>query len=220
MYISDLDLIKVKLTVEGKLNQSEIIKSILQDWSVDEKQRFMAVGERYYNGQHDILNHDFRRSVVYDKVSAEDSDDGKEHETAQTITNSNNSNMHNIHPFFRLLVDQKVGYIVGKPPTVSVEDDKEFETAITDITTDEEFPDMLNDWVKEASKKGVGWVHPYYDPDGSLHYIVVPANEVIAFYDSEHSARWKTSSAFTRSVLSRPAKLYSAIKSNGGQTTM
>jgi SPP1 family phage portal protein len=29
-------------------------------------------------------------------------------------------------------------------------------------------------------------VHPYYDPDGSLHYIVVPANEVIAFYDSEH----------------------------------
>ena len=186
MYISDLDLIKAKLTIEGKLNQSEIIKLILRDWSVDEKQKFMAVGERYYAGRHDILNHDFRQSIVYDKVSTEDSDDGKEHEIAQTITNSNNSNMHNIHPFFRLLVDQKVGYIVGKPPTVSVEDDKAFETVITNITTDEEFPDMLADWVREASKKGVGWVHPYYDPDGSLHYIVVPANEVIAFYDSEH----------------------------------
>ena len=186
MYVSDLDLIKARLTIEGKLNQSEIIKLILRDWSIDEKQRFMAVGERYYNGRHDILNHDFRQSQVYDKVAAEDSPDGKEHETAQTVTNSNHSNLHNIHPFFRLLVDQKVGYVVGKPPTVSVEDDKTFETAITNLTTDEEFPDMLNDWVKEASKKGVGWVHPYYDPDGSLHYIIVPANEVIAFYDSEH----------------------------------
>ena len=102
MYISDLDLIKARLTIEGRLNQSEIIKLILRDWSVDEKQRFMAVGERYYAGRHDILNHDFRQSVVYDKVLAENSDDGKDHEIAQTITNSNNSNMHNIHPFFRI----------------------------------------------------------------------------------------------------------------------
>lgn len=188
MYISDLDLIKAKLAIEGKLNQSEIIKQILQDWAVDAKVKFMSVGERYYNGQHDILNHDFRRTSVYDKVSAEESADGKEHEVERTITNPNNSNMHNIHPFFRLLVDQKVGYIVGKPPTISVENDKEFEKAITTITTDEEFPDMLADWVKEASKKGVGWVHPYYEPDGSLHYIIVPANEVIAFYDSEHQS--------------------------------
>lgn len=186
MYISDLDLIKARLTIEGKLNQSEIIKLILRDWSMDAKARFMEVGERYYAGRHDILNHDFRQSQVYDKVSAEDSDDGKEHEIAQTVTNSNNSNMHNIHPFFQELVDQKIGYVIGKPPTVSVENDKAFEAALTEITTDEEFPDMLFDWVKEASKKGVGWVHPYYDPDGSLHYIVVPANEVIAFYDSEH----------------------------------
>lgn len=186
MYISDLDLIKQRLTIEGHLNQSEIIKLILQDWSVDAKARFMEVGERYYAAQHDILNHDFRQSVVYDKVADENSPDGKEHEVAQTVINSNHSNMHNTHPFFRLLVDQKVGYVVGKPPTVSVENDSSFEKAITEITTDEEFPDMLTDWVKEASKKGVGWVHPYYAPDGSLHYIVVPANEIIAFYDSEH----------------------------------
>lgn len=186
MYIRDLDRINAKLSIEGKLNQSKIIKLILNDWSVDAKAKFMAVAERYYAGRHDIIEHDFRRSVVYDKVPAEESEDGKEHEVSHTIVNSNNSNMHNIHPFFRLLVDQKVGYIVGKPPTVSVEGDEAFETKITNITTDEEFSDMLNDWVKEASKKGVGWVHVYYDSDGSLHYDIVPANEVIPFYDSEH----------------------------------
>jgi hypothetical protein len=31
LYISDLDLIKQKLTIEGKLNQSEIIKLIFND---------------------------------------------------------------------------------------------------------------------------------------------------------------------------------------------
>ena len=72
MYISDLDLIKARLTIEGKLNQSEIIKLILRDWSVDAKAQFMEVGERYYNGRHDILNHDFRQSAVYDKVPAEE----------------------------------------------------------------------------------------------------------------------------------------------------
>ena len=111
MYISDLDLIKAKLTIEGKQNQSEIIKLILHDWSVDEKQKFMEVGERYYAGRHDILNHDFRRSIVYDKVPAEDSDDGKEHEIAETVINSNRSNMHNIHPFFQELVNQKIGKV-------------------------------------------------------------------------------------------------------------
>lgn len=189
MYISDLDRINARLAIEGKLNQSEIIKQIINDFSVDAKTKFMEIGQRYYEGQHDILKKDFRQTVVYDKVPAEQSEDGKEHEVAHTVVNSNNSNMHNIHPFHRLLVDQKVGYIVGKPPTISVDGEKDFETALTEITTDEDFADMLADWVKEASNKGIGWVHVYYDQDGELHYDIVPAGEIIPFYDSEHQTR-------------------------------
>lgn len=186
MYISELDQIKAKLTIEGKLNQSEIIKLILNDFSINAKTRFMEVGQRYYEGEHDILRHNFQQSQVYDSVPADQSEDGKEHDTVSTVINKNNSNMHNVHPFHRLLVDQKAGYVVGKPPTISVDGDDAFETVLTDVTDDEDFPDMLDDWVKEAANKGIGWVHPYYDPDGSFHYDVVPAGEVIAFYDSEH----------------------------------
>lgn len=185
MYISDLDQINARLAIEGKKNQSEIIKLILQDFSIDAKTRFMEVGERYYQGEHDILRHDFQSTKVYDTVDDPDSP-GQTKDITSNVINKNNSNMHNVHTFHRLLVDQKTGYVVGKPPTISVDDDDAFETALTDVTSDEDFPDMLADWVKEASNKGIGWVHVYYDPNGTLRYCIVPAGEVIPFYDSEH----------------------------------
>lgn len=186
MYISDLDRINAKISIEGQQNQSKIIELILNDFSVDAKTLFMEVGQRYYEGEHDILRHDFRRSYVYDTVPADQSDDGQEHDTISQVVNKNNSNLHNVHTFHRLLVDQKVGYIVGKPPTVTVDGDDAFKEALTERTGDEAFADVLADWVKEASNKGISWVHPYYNPDGTFMYDVIPAGEVIPFYDSEH----------------------------------
>jgi hypothetical protein len=122
LYISDLDLIKQKLTVEGKLNQSEIIKMILNDAETNIQRLFMAIGERYYAGEHDILAHDFRRSEVYDTIPADESSDGKEHDSISTVINKNNSNLHNVHNFHKLLVDQKVAYIAGKAPTIAISD--------------------------------------------------------------------------------------------------
>jgi SPP1 family phage portal protein len=185
VYISDLDQIKARLTIEGKLNQSEIIKLIIEDFSVDAKTRFMEVGARYYQGHHDILRHNFQQAEVYDTID-DPNNPGQKKDVVTTVINKNNSNMHNIHPFHQELVNQKIGYVVGKPPTISVENDDAFEAAITEITTDEAFPDALSDWVKEASNKGTGWLHVYYDPDGALRYCIVPAGEVIAFWDSEH----------------------------------
>ena len=216
MYISDLDHIKAKLTIEGKLNQSEIIKLILNDFSIDAKTRFMEVGQRYYAGEHDILKHNFQQSQVYDSVPADESADGKEHDKISTVINKNNSNMHNVHPFHRLLVDQKVGYVVGKPPTVGVESDKTFETVLTETTTDEDFPDMLDDWVKEAANKGIGWLHPYYDPDGSFHYDIVPQVRLSRSMTVSTSACLRMLCDSTHSTSLRTAKPQSDIKLSGG----
>jgi SPP1 family phage portal protein len=188
MYISYLDQIKQRLTVEGKLNQSDIIRQILSDYSHNEKTKFMEIGERYYYGEHDILKHSFKRTLVYDHISADNSDDGHEHDGVTEVINENNSNKRNIHAFHQLMVDQKASYIVGKPPSITVNNDDAFQEAITTRTNDEDFPDMLYDWVVSASNKGIEWVHPYYDPNGILRYCIVPANEVIPFYDTEHQS--------------------------------
>lgn len=84
MYISDLDLIKQKLTIEGKLNQSEIIKMILNDAETNIQRLFIAVGERYYIGRHDVIGHDFRRLEVYNTIPADQSSDGLDHDTITT----------------------------------------------------------------------------------------------------------------------------------------
>lgn len=190
MYISDLDLIKQRLTIEGKLNQSEIIKMILNDAETDWQRLFMAIGERYYSGEQDILGHNFQRSEVYDTVPAENSPDHQDHDTITTVINKNNSNMHNVHNFFQLLVDQKAEYVLGKAPTVSVDgsddnsDQQAYSDALAVYTEDEDFGDILHSWILGAATKGIEWLHVYYDPAGALQYCIVPAGEVIAFYDS------------------------------------
>jgi SPP1 family phage portal protein len=192
VYISDLDLIKQKLTVEGKLNQSEIIKIILNDAETNIQRLFMAVGERYYVGEQDILGHDFRRSEVYDTTPADESSDGKEHDTISTVINKNNSNMHNVHNFHKLLVDQKVAYIAGKAPTIAISDtagdagQQAYQNALMPYTTGDDFPDTLTSWIQGAANKGIEWLQVYYDLQGNLQYSIVPGGEVIAFYDSSH----------------------------------
>ena len=185
MYLSDLDLMKQKLTTEGKLNQSDILRMILNDASLEVKRLFMAVGERYYLGRHDILYHNFQSSQVYDTVP-DPNNPGQTIDLTTTVINRNNSNLHNVHPFHKLMVDQKASYIVGKPPCVIVNGDDAFQAALTEYTSDENFCDMLFDWVVGASNKGIEWVHVYYNDAGELRCCIVPADEVVAFYDCEH----------------------------------
>ena len=67
------------------------------------------------NVHHDILQHDFRQSWVYDEVETAAGIDRSGH----LITNENNSNHHNVHNIYQQQVDQKTAYIVGKPPPAS-----------------------------------------------------------------------------------------------------
>ncbi|MDP4109766.1 MAG: phage portal protein, partial [Bacillota bacterium] len=89
-------------------------------------------------------------------------------------------------------VDQKVAYISGKPPSVTVEGAeknaglKAFESLITGVTSDEEFADTLSDLETGASNKGVEWLHVYYDKSGSLKYVIVPAQGCIPLYDTQY----------------------------------
>ena len=184
MYISDMELIKRKISIDGKLSMSDIIKSIIKDYLDDAQRQYMDVGQRYYDGEHDILDVDFTKSWVIDE-----DDDGNEYE--RLITNKNNSNHHNVHNYHQLLVDQKASYILGKPPTITVEgaqkstELKKFEDRVTKYI-DEYFADISMDYVTGASNKGLEYLHIYIDRDGSFKYIVIPAQEVIAYYDSQY----------------------------------
>ena len=176
MFITEMELLKARLAAGKRLNDSQILKEILQEDSGSEKKKRMEEGERYYRGEHDILGKDFRRSPV-----SETGKDGEE--SMQMFFNPNRSNHHCVNPFHHTLVAQKTAYLVGREPTITVKgSNREFEKVLAEIA-DENFNGTLQKWLTGAAYKGVEYLHVYYDEDGMFRSCIVPAEEVIAVYD-------------------------------------
>ncbi|WP_200415949.1 phage portal protein [Virgibacillus salexigens] len=128
--------------------------------------RKMREGLRYYYKENDIKN---RVMYKYDndgiKVKDEDATNNK-------IASG----------FHKLLVDQKVAYLVGEPITISSKSDSSIEEVIELLG--DEFNDIIPDLATAASNKGKEWLHPYVDENGDFDYIIIDAEEVIAIYDN------------------------------------
>ncbi|MCI1930277.1 MAG: phage portal protein [Clostridia bacterium] len=184
MFLTETDLINAKITADRKINESDILKYIINEDENSDKKRKMIEGERYYTYDHDICKKDFRQSRISESVT---DDNGDESEKITNFTNPNRSNHHNVNAFHRILVDQKVGYIIGRKPVIRVNFDKEkdskFEKAV-DKFTSEDFNEVLQNLLTGASNKGYEALHVYYDKNGELKFCIVPAEEIIPIYDS------------------------------------
>ncbi|MBQ7102960.1 MAG: phage portal protein, partial [Anaerotignum sp.] len=172
MFITEMELLKARLAAGKRLNDSYILKEIIQEDGSSEKKKRMEEGQRYYRGEHDILQKDFRRNPV-----SETGKDGEE--SMQMFFNPNRSNHHCVNPFHHTLVAQKTAYLVGREPTITVKDGTAgFEKALAEIA-DENFNGMLQKWIVGAANKGVEYLHVYYDEEGVFRYCIVPAEEII-----------------------------------------
>lgn len=182
MYISEIELIRSRLEAQHKWSESELLKTILFEDANSKRKKEMLEGEKYYCCEQDVLQKNFsvkHFSETYKKI------DGTEQERIKLISNPNRSNYHVVCPFHHILVEQKVSYLVAKEPSILLkgEKDSEYEKYLTEMA-DETFNAMLYEWIVGASNKGVEYVHIYYDEKGILQYCIVPAEELIVFYDS------------------------------------
>lgn len=148
MYLSEMDLLKARLTAEGRLSQSRILQEILREDSQSEQKRKMREGERYYRCDHDILRKDFRRTTISETKNGA--------EELKPFFNPNRSNHHNVNPFHHTLVAQKAAYLVGREPTIMVkgEEKNEYEAELAAFC-DAGFNRTLHRWVVGAANKGV-----------------------------------------------------------------
>ena len=185
MFITEMELLTARLAAGKSLNDSHILKEILQEDKNSDKKKKMEEGERYYRGEHDILKKDFRRSPV--------SETGKNgEESMEVFFNPNRSNHHCVNPFHHTLVAQKTAYLVGREPTISVKGagNQEFEAMLAEIA-DESFNSTLQEWIIGAANKGVEYLHVYYDEEGEFRYCIVPAEEIIPIYDEVYQQEIK-----------------------------
>lgn len=144
------------------ITDSAIIKDLINEHDTSK----MVEGQRYYNNEADILN---RKQYFYkDGVKIEDN------------TKPNHRIPHN---WQKLLVDQKVSYLVGKPIVFQCKMQKEYEDRLN-LILGEEWDDTLTELAKNSSNKGAEWLHVYINAEGKFKFIIIPAEEVVPIYDT------------------------------------
>ncbi|MFP5203242.1 MULTISPECIES: phage portal protein [Bacillus] len=158
-----IKIIEDSAETSDKQPDTTILQKMIDKHAVERDQ--MLEGVAYYLNQADIKK---RNRYFY------------EHGTKKVDTEKpNNRISHNWH---KLLVQQKVQYLLGKPITFNAEEER-FLEVVNDFI-DEDFDDCMQELLKNASNKGKEWLHPFVDEEGNFDYLRIPAEEVIPIYDS------------------------------------
>lgn len=160
----------IEAGAKSAMSLQQIIRLEIDEWIGSAARRWMELGERYYIGDHEILN---RKRLVVGPGG-------------QMIEDKNLANHRLVHTFARKLVDQKVGYLLSKPMTVKAEDET-YAKVLGDIFNSD-FQRILKNIGKEAINKGRAWLHVYYDEEGKLAFKKIPSQEIIPLWsDAAHT---------------------------------
>ncbi|MGG1597625.1 phage portal protein [Paenibacillus naphthalenovorans] len=145
----------------------QIIQLEISEWRSSEKRKWMQIGDRYYRNKTDILE---RKRTAIGAGGAK-----------EIVGNLANNKLAN--GFARKLVDQKVGYLLGKPISIQT-DNKQYLDVLNEIFN----KDMLRGLQstgKEAVNKGIAWWFVYYDEDGKLSFKKLRSEEIIPLWRDE-----------------------------------
>ena len=160
--------------------QTAFLSSVISEFEGSDARTYMDVGWRYYKNQNDILNE--KRTVI-----GKDSNNNPVLMESKVL--SNNKLCHN---FMKKLTRQKIGYMLGKPFTLSANKPKDaiakkfFE--LCENYFDEKFFKLLKNVSRDSIVKGIGWLLVYYDEQGKLQFKRCAPEEVIPLWaDSDHT---------------------------------
>lgn len=152
----------------GQISTEEMLKRLIGEDQDSKNKEEMVKSINYYNGNNDII---LRR---FNTVWVEDVE----------IVDHHKSNEHMINGMHTFLVDQKVGYIAGKPVIFKIEK-LDLEAIVKVEINEEEFADIMADYIEGASIKGYEILYPYVDFNDDFKYIVIPGEETIIIKDTQ-----------------------------------
>ena len=152
------------------INHKHYLELEILRWKGDPKRIMMLEGERYYNGDHDILSR--KRTVI-----------GKGGKLEEIENVPNNKLVDNQ---FKKMVDQKANFLLSKPITFETDNDN-FTSALNSVFN-RQFLNKLKITGVDAYLGGISWLYVYYDNKGEIQFKVFKPYEVLPFWqDSEHT---------------------------------
>lgn len=148
----------------------QYLEHVLHKWLVSKEREEQLLGEKYYDGDHDIL----RREK---KVIGAD---------GQLVTINNVVNNQLVDNQYRKLVDQKTNYVLGKPLSIATEKE-EYLKLITKVFS-KKVHRKIRTLAQYAVDGGVAWLYPYYDEAKQFKLAVYQAHEICPVWkDKEHT---------------------------------
>ena len=149
------------------LKQEEILYFMQED-RTSKKKRLAEVGQRYYEGEHDILKY---RMFYFnsDGVLVED---------------NTRSNIKISHPFFTELVDQAVQYMLSNKEDFIRSDNPELQDRLHNYF-DEEFTAELSEVLTDAMSCGFSYMYAYEGSDERLHFEHADCQGVVEVREKE-----------------------------------
>jgi len=145
----------------------QIISLETSEWQNSEKRKQMLIGDQYYRNKTDILK---RTRTAIGATGAK-----------EIVGNLANNRLAN--GFVRKLVDQKAGYLLGKPMSIQTDNEKYHDELTT--VFDKSMLRRLQAIGKESINKGIAWLFVYYDDDGVLSFKKMKSEEIIPLWRDE-----------------------------------
>lgn len=131
------------------------IKGFIDDDITSERKRFAGIGQRYYEGKHDILNYE----MYYFNA------DGN------LVKDEYRSNIKISHPFFTLLADQLAAYALSfKENPIRAKQGVEGLQEKLDLYFNDKFWDEIGEALKGAYVKGFDYIYGYKGKNDRLEF--------------------------------------------------
>lgn len=161
-----------KPNIETATSDPEIryLEMVLRKWLKSPIRDEQLLGEKYYDGDHDILRRE--RKVI-------DAD-------GQLVTIDNIPNNKLVDNQYKKLVDQKTNYVLGKPLTIASSDDNYLSELYK--VFNKKVHRQLRVLAQNAVDGGIAWLHPYYNKAGEFKLAVFPSYEICPIWkDKGHT---------------------------------
>ena len=145
---------------------------LIEKFKTSGRRELMMEGERYYRVDNDIKNRRITKKV-----------------NGHQVEESWRANNKLAHAKYKNQVDEKIAYLLSKPVTYKTSEDagSAYADKIKDILG-KHFQYQLTQLGYEASNKGIGWLQVYFDEEGNLKTMVIPAEQCIPYWkDKTHT---------------------------------
>ena len=160
----------IKIGAASYVTDEDFIVKEINRFKMSQRRKLMIDGERYYKGDHDILQR--KRTVIGQDGNLEE------------VNNLPNNRV--VDNQYKKMVDQKNNYLLGQP--IAIKAENEVYDKVLKTFFNKKFQRLMKNIGEDSLNNGIAWMHVYYDENGEFTFKKFEASEIIpGWRDAEHT---------------------------------